>query len=108
MLHIIKVKESVSQKVFFDVFSSFFIFFMIATRFTQKIIQRNGIKTHPIYRKGIIIKFHLLKNILLFHIVILQRKLYISFFKWFYILLLEQFSLLTESKRIKKLSNLRT
>lgn len=50
MLHIINVKDIVSQTVLTVVFSSFFIFFSNDTKFKQNVTHNIGIKNHPTYQ----------------------------------------------------------
>ncbi|MEO4054898.1 hypothetical protein AAFN87_15930 [Solibacillus sp. CAU 1738] len=51
MDQVIRTNDSVSQKVFLLVFSSFLIFFKMLTRFKQKMIAGIGIKNMLIYIK---------------------------------------------------------
>lgn len=53
ILHIIRVKDIVSQTVFLVVVSPLFIFFNNETKLMQKITHRKGVKNHPMYRKKI-------------------------------------------------------
>jgi hypothetical protein len=54
-LHTISVNEEVNQKVLALVSSSFFTFFNIDTKLTQKIMPNNGMNIEPIVNPRIMI-----------------------------------------------------